>query len=77
MSHEEFIQTHSGSRITETRLQARRCVGEGLDEAQIEISIKSMVRGGKRQQWMLSSFILPPEEARRLALAICPELSRD
>ncbi len=73
-SHEEFNQTTEGTHTTHTRLQARRCVSENWDEVQIEISIKSVPRGGKRQQWLLSSFILSPTDARRLALAICPEL---
>lgn len=76
MDHATFEQTHSGSHTTVTRIQARRCVGgtSGKDEAQIEIGIRSTPREGKRCVQAFSSFILSPEEARRLALAICPEL---
>ena len=74
MGHEQFEQHHEGVTITHTLVKARRVFNSEKDEAQIEISIKSMPRGGKRTQWLLSSLILSPEDARRMALAICPEL---
>lgn len=52
-------------------IMARRAAPHGIDEAQIEIdfAVDGEVEIG-------ASLILSPEQALRLALAICPELMR-
>ncbi len=55
---------------------ARRVVCEGNDEAQIEVQVSQTLTGGKhRTTTIYGSVVLSPEEARSLALAICPELA--
>ena len=74
------IQTHEKDAAGDTRyfrtqtLDARRCPDhhEG-DQAQIEIVLASC-EGKSRVTQMRASMILTPEQARALALTICPEL---
>jgi hypothetical protein len=66
-SHNQFV-----------RLDARRVEntysGKPVDEAQIEILITQTPVHGKRTTTIVSGVVLTPEHARKLALALCPEL---
>jgi hypothetical protein len=78
MEYQKFEHnSDNGSQFIYTRVEARRCIGgdSKQDEAQIEIMIQSVKRGGIRRSTELGSLVLSPAEARRLALAICPELA--
>jgi hypothetical protein len=60
------------------QFESRRVVCEGQDEAQIEVMVVQTVTGStgkKRTTTIAGSIILSPEEARVLALSICPELA--
>ncbi len=60
------------------RLLARRVIHpEYGDEAQLEIRVSELGPNAKREVSAASSVILTPAQARELALAICPELSKD
>jgi hypothetical protein len=76
-THEEFEQVCDGyEHRTFTKLLARRVIREGkFDEAQIEILLARTPTPGKRTTTLVSSFVLSPADAKRLALAICPELA--
>ncbi|MGF6996755.1 hypothetical protein [Paraburkholderia sp. GAS32] len=60
------------------RILTRRVVREGTDEAQIELMIAQTPTRSKgtrtRTQTTFGSVVLSPEEARALALSLCPEL---
>ncbi len=56
-------------------VDARRVVCDGNDEAQIEVQVSQTLAKGGRTTTIYGSIVLNPEEARSLALAICPELS--
>lgn len=56
------------------RFDARRVMCDGNDEAQIEVQISQTACGKNRTATIAGSVVLSPEEARALALAICPEL---
>lgn len=60
------------------RLDARRVEntysGKPVDEAQIEILITQTPVRGKRTTTIVGGVVLTPEHARKLALALCPEL---
>ena len=57
------------------RLDTRRVLRAGTDEAQIEVSLSATPIGGKRTSTLHASVVLNPEQARELALSICPELA--
>lgn len=57
------------------RFDARRVVREGSDEAQIEVMVSPAAKGKNRTTTICGSVILSPDEARALALSICPELT--
>ena len=62
----------------ETTLDVRRVRQADRNETQIEISIEKRVsKKALRVYSQISSFVLTPEDARQLALAICPELAEE
>jgi hypothetical protein len=58
------------------RFDARRVVCDGNDEAQIEVQVSQTAKGKNRTATIYGSIVLTPEEARALAIAICPELAQ-
>lgn len=59
------------------RFDARRVNSNGMDEAQIEVMVCQTPRGKEKPRitTIVGSVVLLPQEARALALAICPELA--
>lgn len=56
------------------KLDVRRVVREGTDEAQIEVLIAQTPTLGKRTTTICTSVVMNPADAKRFALALCPEL---
>lgn len=57
-------------------VRARRCPDRADgDQAQVEVSLRRLRRGGRRETYIGTSLILTPADARALALALCPELA--
>lgn len=56
------------------KIDARRVMNGGRDEAQIELTVAQTPVDGKRTTTVCSTMVLTPSEARALALALCPEL---
>jgi hypothetical protein len=90
MSQKEVLVTPPKPGITHTRFEiwggdgyhdryyrfdARRVVRDGMDEAQIEVQVSQTAKGKNRTTTICGSVILTPDEARALALSICPELA--
>jgi hypothetical protein len=57
------------------QFDARRVICDGEDQAQIEVLVVQTALGKKRATTICGSVVLPPDAARALALAICPELA--
>lgn len=63
--HNQFIQ-----------LDVRRLQNEKVDEAQIELMLSQTPVHGKRTTKIHGCLVFRPEDARALALALCPELAK-
>lgn len=79
MEYTKFTQQYapSGERLIKTlavKLHVRRVVGPRGDEAQISVEVSDLYTSGRIVS-KLGGIELTPAEARRLALALCPELS--
>jgi len=67
----------SGFNRAYTEVEARRVKQSDHDETQVQIVITEFKGNKDRAYSMHGSLTLTPEQARKLALAICPELENE
>lgn len=80
MEYQKFVQNYKPSGEPSVyrrnvKIHARRVVGPRGDEAQITVEVADQYESG-RVVAKLGGIELSPDEARRLALALCPELAQ-